>query len=344
MSKSTAAQKAQDKTLNDSLVSTNQQMQLFLLPEIIDKNHSHLIDIYDAIDKYSYGHKKKVKDIALSARTTETQIQKRVIKSTIRAANITDKNGKTVLVFPGEREERVEEALRKMAVEGNGVYIDGSAGVTFTLYGLQKELKSRGHTYSISELKESILINRRSTLEVSTADGSVLVDSGFFEAVGLVSRKDFDLDRSALCYVRFNPLVSESILKVSYRRYNYQRSMKIASPLALYIYKRMSLYFTQAAENIPYTRSLVSLFSQSPRGLSQRMGDNIRAMNNALDALINCKVVARYELEKIKEGRKVIDVRYKIYTHEEFIQQQKSGNKVKRDILNKMEETDDQIF
>ncbi len=328
-----------DKRLDESKVSTNRQMQLFSLPTVIDKNYSNLIDIYDALDKYSYGRGKRgkrVRSIADSIRNTVTYLNKRKILATVRAANITDKKGNPVLVFPGEREERVEEALRKLAVEGRGVFIDGSAGVTFTLYGLQKELKSRGHTYSIDELKEAILINRRATLEVSTEDGSALVDSGFFEAVGLVTKKEYQKDAKAHCYVRFNPLVTESIVRLTYRRYDYARSMKITSPLALYLFKRMSLYFTQAGINTPYTPNLVSFLSQSPRGLSVRMGDNVRAMTNALEALIKQKVVATYEFERVKESRKIIDIRYKIYPHEQFVQQQCSGNKVKNDTQTKL--------
>lgn len=328
-----------DKRLDESRVSTNRKMQLFSLPTVIDKNYSNLIDIYDALDKYSYGRGKrgkKVKNIADSVRNTVTYLKKRKILATIRAANITDKKGIPVLVFPGEREERVEEALRKLAVEGKGVFIDGSAGVTFTLYGLQKELKSRGHTYSIDELKEAILINRRATLEVSTEDGSALVDSGFFEAVGLVTQKEYQNDSKAHCYVRFNPLVTESILRLTYRRYDYARSMQISSPLALYMFKRMSLYFTQAGINTPYTPNLVSFLAQSPRGLSDRMGDNVRAMTNALDVLVKQKVIATYEFERVKESRKIIDVRYKIYPHENLIRQQRSGNKVKKDAQAKL--------
>ncbi len=321
-----------DKRLDESKVNTNRQMQLFSLPTVIDKNYSNLIDIYDALDKYSYGRGKRGKrarSIADSVRNTVTYLNKRKILATVRAANITDKKGNPVLVFPGEREERVEEALRKLAVEGRGVFIDGSAGVTFTLYGLQKELKCRGHTYSIDELKEAILINRRATLEVSTEDGSALVDSGFFEAVGLVTKKEYQKDSKAHCYVRFNPLVT--IVRLTYRRYDYARSMRITSPLALYLFKRMSLYFTQAGINTPYTPNLVSFLSQSARGLSVRMGDNVRAMTNALEVLIQQKVVATYEFERVKESRKIIDVRYKIYPHEQFVQQQRSGNKVKKD-------------
>lgn len=326
---SMTAVKDLDKRLDESTVVTNKQMALFHLPGVIDKNHSNLIDVYDALDKYSYGRSKKVKKIDEASRKTVAFINKAEIHAVIRAANMTDSKGKTYLVYPGEREERVEEALRKLAVNGDGVFIDGSAGVTFTLYSLQKELKNNGHYYTIPDIKDAILVNRRASLTVTTADNSAIVDSGFFEAVGLVDRKDYESNSKARCYVRFNALVTESILRLTYRRYDYSRSMRISSSLARYIFKRMSLYFTQAATNVPYTPSLISFLKQSPRHISERMAENIRAMNTALDALKKADVISHWEEERIKEGRKIVDVRYKIYAHETFIQQQKAGGKVK---------------
>ncbi|MCV5513821.1 plasmid replication protein, partial [Escherichia coli] len=83
---------------------------------------------------------------------------------------------------------------------------------------------------------------------------------------------------------------NESIMNLSFRQYNYKIGMQIRSPLARYIYKRMSHYWTQASPDSPYTPSLISFLTQSPRELSPRMPENVRAMKLALEALIKQEV------------------------------------------------------
>ncbi len=106
--------------------------------------------------------------------------------------------------------------------------------------------------------------------------------------------------------------------------------MQIRSPLARYIYKRMSHYWTQASPDSPYTPSLISFLTQSPRELSPRMPENVRAMKLALEALIKQEVISDYDANQIKDGRRVIDVRYVIRPHENFVKQVMASNKRKQ--------------
>lgn len=69
-----------------------------------------------------------------------------------------EKDGENVLIYPDQREELVEDALRKLAVNGNGVDVQGKAGVNFTLYELNKELERVGHTFNLNEIKEALLV------------------------------------------------------------------------------------------------------------------------------------------------------------------------------------------
>lgn len=149
--------------------------------------------------------------------------------------------------------------------------------------------------------------------------------------VGLTTRGEFrKKGGNAGCYVQFNPLVNESIMNLSFRQYNYKIGMQIRSPLARYIYKRMSHYWTQASPDSPYTPSLISFLTQSPRELSPRMPENVRAMKLALEALIKQEVISDYDANQIKDGRRVIDVRYVIRPHENFVKQVMASNKRKQ--------------
>lgn len=265
-------------------------MGLFIEPVSVFKEneYSKSIEIYDSIPKYVWNRKKIKTNNASNAiiiRKTSIRGKKFLIK--VKPAIIEKKNFKTILIYPGQREEIIEDALRKIAVDGNGKIIQGKAGVIFTLYQLQKELIKTGHGYNLNEIKEAIAICRGATLECITEDGRIFISSSFFPLIELRKRDNFE--QNTKCYVQFNPLVNSSIINCSFKQYNYTVCMQIHSPLARYIYKRMSHYWIQAHQKFPYTPSLVSFLNYSSRDLSKRMSENIRAMKNALQLLIKKK-------------------------------------------------------
>lgn len=80
-----------------------------------------------------------------------------VFRHCFQPASLKDKNGKEKYYYPSKREELVEDALRKFAVEGQGLFLDDAAGVTFTLHQLQQKLMNNGHSYSKDQIKDVIL-------------------------------------------------------------------------------------------------------------------------------------------------------------------------------------------
>lgn len=297
-------------------------------------DYSNTIDIYDALPKYVWGRTReiKLKDLKTASITRSSIIGGRKLTVKLKPALI-DKNGETVLIYPGTREEIVEDALRKIAVSGGGVYVNNLAGVRFTLYQLRMELKSRGHSLDIPRIKEALLVCKGALIECSTEDGESFVNSNLFGLVGLTSRADLK-DGDSMCFVQFNPLVNDSILKMTYRQFNYKTLMGIPGNAALsrYIYKRMCLYWTQASEKNPYTPSLISFLEQSPRGiLGSSISVNAKAMRAALDLLIKNSVISRYE-EDIAYGprRAMLDIKFKIHPHHKFVSDTIMANKRKR--------------
>ncbi|MCC8379131.1 plasmid replication protein [Xenorhabdus sp. PB30.3] len=326
------ARKNKDKDIETLNVTTSVQMSLFEILEspVKKDDYSNTIELYDALPKYIWDQRIH-EDLSNAIVTRECNIRGQQFTIKIKPAIIEKDDGRTVLIYAGQREEILEDALRKLAVNGNGHIIEGKAGVMFTLYELKKELSKMGHTYSLTEIKEAIQICRGATLECISSDGEAFMSSSFFPMVGLTTRGEFrKKGGNAKCYVQFHILVNESIMNLSFRQYNYKIGMQIRSPLARYIYKRMSHYWTQAHVDSPYTPSLISFLSQSPRELSPRMPENVRAMKNALDVLIKQEVIKDYDTNQLLEGRKVIDVRYTIRPHEEFVKQVMASNKRKK--------------
>ncbi|ENA27126.1 hypothetical protein HMPREF1487_09339 [Pseudomonas sp. HPB0071] len=321
------------------VASSNGQLDLFELIEgpTAKDRYSNTIELYDALPKYSWSGNREFHDLK-NARITRQCTLRGVTYNLVIKPAIIEKNGVSSLIYPGQREEFIEEALRKFVVSGQGHVQQNDVGVTFTLYQLREELKSLGHTYSLDEIKEAINVCRGASIECSTEDNRTIVSSNLFSYVMLRTISDYRSDGGETkCYVAFNPLVSRSIRELTFRRYKYSHVMMIKSPLARFFYKRMSHYWTQASATSPYTPSLVSFLSQSPRGLSENMGSNIRAMKNAFEVLITEGVIDHYDDEPIRKGRAIIDVRYKVWPTEEFVKQIKGANHHKNMITAKVE-------
>lgn len=300
------------------------QLSLFEITDNGKDNVSNTIDIYDALPKYVWTDKVH-KDIDRSQISRKAIINKVNYIVTITAANI-DRDKERFFVYPGEREEIVEDALRKIAVNGNTSMIEvdqqKNAGIVFSFYQLRNELQTQGHSYSLDEIKEAIQILANANLACQTADKETSISAPFFPVFGYTKVKSGDMK----CYVQFNPLVTRSILNQTFRQIDYQKSMSIRSPLARHIYKRMVQYWKQASKEHPYTPSMVSFLEQSSRGLSKQQKNNIAAMRNAMDVLKRHDVIESWQEKIIRQGNKIIDIQYEIYPSENFIQAVKAAN------------------
>lgn len=320
-----------DNKSDSALVSHagDEQLSLFEIVELPgeQQRYSNTIELYDALPKYNWAAQREYADIKdAPPLIRHCSVGRQDYKVIVNPAYVPKKGG-SVLIYPGQREELIEDALRKLAVGGQALMVDSKVSVVFTLYQLQQELKSMGHSYNLDEIKESIYVCRGATLECYADDGATLISSSFFPTIGLTTKGEWATKKKAAkCFVQFHPMVTSSILNLTFRRFNYSLSMQINSPLARFLYKRMCHYFTHASSTMPYCTHLVGFLNQSPRGLSARMSENTRAMKNALEALIKHKVVSHYHEEQLKSGRSVLDVMYTIYPHDDFVEMVRQAN------------------
>ncbi len=198
--------------------------QTFLAPD--EDKYSNTIELYDAIPKY-YPRKHmgslRISDTFLRALTRDFEHRGEAFTVTIRPARIVHKDRSEQEYYPSFREEVVEDALRKIACDSlNGVFLNEQAGVQFTLYELQKELRARGHALNLQELVESLKICNLASFSVEKADGTAIIQSPIFPVLLIASKEDWLKNpKQTQCYVQFNPLVTASINRLSYRQYDY---------------------------------------------------------------------------------------------------------------------------
>jgi len=327
------------KKLSEFEQTKPQELTLFefLMPE---NKYSNSIELYDFIPKYYWGrmerlkvenHKKEV--LTILERKFEyrgKQYEVRIIPATV-----IDDIGIEKDYYPSYREEIIEDALRKMVCDGQGVFLDDQAGVTFSLYKLKKELKRIGHEYNDDQIKKAFMICSRATIEVTTKDGTKILSSHIFGTVGIQTFEDWKSKNNVKCYVQFNPLVTTCIKNKTFRQINYESTMSYKTVIARQLHKRMSHHYTQASFINPYGILLTTIIRDFGLTKYQNFNMNLRDAKLALEEMKEKEVVLEYKTEKTLEGQnrnKLVDVKFLITPHPTFCNEMRMANSTHRKI------------
>ena len=330
--------KASVKKLEHYKKSKIEQLLLFELTSPEDKHYSNTIELYDAIPKYFWGSLKRENDRYLPSlvRTFEHRGVKYKVK--IRPARMDGKDGTEKDYYPSQREELVEDALRKLACDGKGILLDDQVGVMFTLYEVQKELEKRGHGYNIAEIKDALFICAKTDIEVMSEDGKAIVVSSIFETLGLQTREDWKgHGNKSKAFVRFNPLVTNSIKNKTFRQFNYEKCMSYKRSLARWLHKRISHAYVQADAWNNYGIKLSTIIQDSGIEPYDRIQDNIRRVKEALEEMVEQEILAKYEIEHIfspERKNKIMDVKFFLFPHQFFISEMLKANRRQKLIRN----------
>lgn len=305
---------------------------------------SNSIELWDSVPRYSISRQAmaKMRDehgnlplLKLDFEYRGTKFSASIQSTQIQAK---DKIGKliTMAYYPSASEELIEEALRKMAVEQErGFYIDekpkSKSGVIFTLYQLREEMKRRGHTRSLDEIKLSLDILSGSSIQIiaNTHKTKVCAKSTYLPVVLGVSRSDMESDPDAKWLVQFHPLVTESIENLSYRQFNYNQLMSHTKQLTRWLHKYLIQKYVFASITKPFEIRYSTIKRDSA------MLDNYvrpRSAHEACDISINelvtNAVLARQDrwVDRGVRG-KVQDIVYTLIPSPEFVAEVKAANK-----------------
>lgn len=306
------------------------QLSLF---EIIDpslEDYSNSIELYDTMPKYYLGgvEREKGKTVeSLPILNREFVHRNKSYKLDISPAAINDKKtGKTIYYYPSQREELVEDALRKIATRGGSVQFDDKVGVKFSYYEVQQELLKSGHGYSIAQIKLAIEILSKAGLEIVQKDGNeVSITSNFF---GFVGKETKEMAGKERVVVIFHSLVTRSINEGTYRLFNYEKLMKMKMPLARWLHKRISHIFSQASADNPYAIKLSTIVRDSGMKAYKTLSERRRQVEKAFEELHERNVVSRFEAREDREKNKILDILYKLYLTEEFVADSIKANAV----------------
>ena len=313
------------KRLEEYEQSEPLQLSLFRLLDLKPADqprYSNTIELYDFMPKYHWGKVERIGGKFLEMLEREFECRGTNYKIKVAPAVITDRDGVNRYYYPSKREELVEDALRRFATTERGVFLDDRAGVTFTLYQLQQELKKTGHDYNIRQLKDALYICAHTTLTVTSNEGKTVLISNMFETLGLQSREDWKgKGTKQKAFVRFNSLVSESIKSGLFRQLNYEKAMSYSSVIARQLHKRMSHHFTQASVTERYSITLSVIIRDFGLTEYDRPSHNLKQVLNALDEMKEKAVLLRYDVQKTLDHsnrNKLTDAKFILTPHPFF--------------------------
>lgn len=318
------------KQLQDFKASYPEQMKLFEFIQPTERQYSNTIELYDFMPKYHWGKSERINDKFLESLEREFECRGVRYRIEVSPARIKGKDGKTREYYPSKREELVEDALRRFATAQQGVFLDERASVTFTLYQLQQELKRNGHSYSLAQLKDALLICAKTTVSVTTTDGSAVLVSNLFETLGLQTRDDWKgTGRKSKAFVRFNSLVTESIKTGSYRQLDYEKAMSYTSVIARQLHKRMSHHYTQASITTTYSIMLSTIIRDFGLSEYERPSLNLNQVVKALDEMKAKDILLRYSIEKTTDSgnrNKLLEAKFVLMPHPYFANEIRKAN------------------
>lgn len=315
-----------EKKKNFEQFDQSKPLQLTLFEtEPGEKDYSRSVELYDFIPKYCWGKVKRIEGEFLRTIKREFECRGRHYQLTLMPARIDDGEGGSKEYFPAQREELVEDALRKLMTERQGMMLDGEAAIVFSLYQLQKELSEKGHTFSYDELKDAIRVLNGTDIILKDAGENMEVAFSPIENYGFAGE-----GKETRTFVKFSPLVTHSIKSGTFRLINYDTAMSYKSVIARQLHKRMSHHYIQASLANSYDILLTTIVRDFGLTLQKRIVDNLKEVVKALEVMRDNEVVLNFKIDKIyteTPRRKVVDAKIYIQPHPHFVNDIIKANK-----------------
>lgn len=305
---------------------------------------SHAIALWDSIPRYSISRARMQ-----TMRTAEGFLDVVEIPfkhggisltAVIHPARVKDGSGQRQSFYPSAREELIEHALRKIATEQSAGFFDKPtyrSGARFSLYQLRKELERQGHSLRYDELIEGLDILSLCAIEIIAdggADTQYFRRSPYLPGLAGVKRKDYDANREARWTAHFHPLITQSIDKLTYRQFNYQRLMSCSTQLARWLLSQLVLKYTSAnpINSFDMRYSTIKRDSALLNGYGRERAA-VEALNAAWDELKALGALEKWSKVELRGARsKIEDVTYTLKPSRHFIAEQKAANRQVNDV------------
>lgn len=303
---------------------------------------SNTIELWDAIPKYAVSARAQntmrnadgrlpvyEQPFNYAARYKGHRVEK-ACRVEVYPTPVKTENGR-VDFYPSTDEELVEEVIKKIFADQQcGIHDSDNteSWVRFSLQMIRKELKVRGKTRSLDEIKRSIDILSTSVIRLyEQGDDTPIYTNPILSDLTRITRQKYLTDASLTWVAKLPALISKSVNELTYRQFNYGVLMSLPTQLARWLHKRLSHNYINASHLDSYGILYSSIQRDSGLLTYNRTRDNLRTLEATFDELVDQSVLLRWgRLEERREGRKIADVRYSLHAHSDFIRDVKAAN------------------
>jgi hypothetical protein len=295
------------------------QLSLFNLP---DKRQANYTALFDLAPRYIQQTDRSADTLFLDGIVREFSFNGERYRLSLSPARITDPStGVARDELPGEREQLVEDVVRKLASERMMLGGENRLMCVFTVYAVWAELKRHKHTFSKAEVKEALTILNKCALEITKIGEPgerkprPMVSAAVFPVLVLAN----EADPSSQTYVQFNPLLEHAIKTLGFEMVNYEWMMRIRGQVTRWVFKNVSL--TLANDDAPLDFIEISAAEIAANSGTQwsRSRNMLAHIGKAIAQLKAVDVVDEVTTREIKDGRTKVDVRYTLKLSSAFI-------------------------
>lgn len=305
------------------------------------KNLSNTIELWDAIPKYSVTARQQnalrddrgrlpvhVSDFEYQSPSLDRPAMCRI---KIKPALIEVEEGVYKDFYPSQSEEIIEEVLKKIFTDQQyGLHSpkDLESWVRFTLHMIRKELRERGHTRSLKEVKRSLEVMASTSIDVEMEGKGrgVIYTNPILSNMTRTTRADIEEDAGAKWTAQLPALISKGVNELDYRQFNYALHMRLSTSLARWLHKRLIHRYRQASLTMPYKFLFSTIARDSGLLNNQRMSANVKALDEALEELKAENILFTIKADKRFSGRKLNDVYYEVTATSEFTTEVKAAS------------------
>jgi hypothetical protein len=307
------------------------QIDLFALTD--DPRFTNTIDLWDIAPRFVFYTDKDARAAGKYLSSVEREFFHggKAYRLVLKPARIR-RDGKEIEEYPGEREQLVEEVIRKLAVEPGRLHLRerDQVSMNFSLYEIREELSRRNHSFRTAEIKEALQILRHAEIEISRVDPAT---EGSDDITSIVATSTFpqitfrekgkDLSESS---IQFNWFVAQALKHLRFRLMNYEVVMNLRDPIARWLYKRLhhnAIYGHGGLE----VQQITATEIHRDCGLADRarFRDVLRRIGRSVELLKTEGILTGYEgvdvLERATGRPRKIDIRYTLRVSEVFIEQ-----------------------
>lgn len=318
-------------TAQDSL-----QLMLWSLP---DPSKTHQVALYDLAPRFVFGRR----DEALTAGRPHTVERDFTFagkrhRITLKPTLVTLPDGTEVLRHLGEREQLVEEVIRRLACGAGRLSVTdhgpppaaprrgrpapdpaGGSGCQvrfhFRVAEVEAELAARGHTLSGEEVREAIVLLGEVRMRIECLDDRLVhLHTSAFPNVSIRRRGNPGAD----VFVDFNPLVVSSIKALDFQQVDYALLMSSRDPAVRWLLRALHAHFAATREPVLRMGAL-HMRGQSGMPLWTKGREVLRRMGQAVDVLVRQDVLASAERSYAKAGRRKADLTFAMALSDSFM-------------------------